>query len=206
MPAERDHIRRRADLLTTVALTIISLCALVVTVWQTQVMQAQQQVMQEQAKLSAWPFLEINMQTQTTSGNRIDTVSLHVVNKGIGPAIVEKAQVYLDGQPLGSLEHLIEKLDTLAGATGEPYLFSRSLVDRRALLPSEQQALFQLYDSARIARFRQYAGQMKLQICFRSAFNDYWLITRDGLAGGEPLITEECPQCPDSLQRLQTKW
>ncbi len=83
----------RFDLLIAVAALLISSVAAGASVYQTR-------AIQEQYDAAIWPYLSIDS-TESTNG-----VTLAITNDGLGPALVRSAQLYENGQPIGSWHQL----------------------------------------------------------------------------------------------------
>lgn len=54
----------------------------------------QTRVLQDQFSASVWPYLSVENDVYTHS------TSIHLVNQGVGPALIRSAQLLLDGKPL----------------------------------------------------------------------------------------------------------
>ena len=79
--------RRRIniELLLGISATFLSLAALIVSIFQTQIAREQQQA-------SVWPYL------QTQKSHVDDEFSLNLENDGVGPAIIKNVEVYYQGK------------------------------------------------------------------------------------------------------------
>lgn len=71
--------------------TIVSVCALAVSVFQVQSERKQQYA-------SVWPSLSISIITRLEDDSTKNTIAFVVSNKGVGPAIVEEVQLWYKGQ------------------------------------------------------------------------------------------------------------
>ena len=220
MAAHREHVRRRADLVTTIALTFISGCALFVTIWQTRVMQAQQEVMLaqrdemrkqqelmlQQMKLSALPIVQM--------GNIFEggSIGIAISNKGIGPALVQKAQVYADGQPLRNLEHLVIWLDSASEHTGASYidwgLWWQTNLDQQTILPGERLTVFRTNDERLQNLLIRYGDRLRVEVCYASAYGETWLhrFGTDKQQKNQEKGNRPCEACPATLMDLPTSW
>ena len=81
----RQVARLSPEMLVALVSLTVSVGALVTTVLQTNIMRSQQAA-------SVWPHLELS----SVASNQ--GLSLHVVNKGIGPALVKKVTIRYQGQ------------------------------------------------------------------------------------------------------------
>jgi hypothetical protein len=93
-----------ADRILSVSAIIVSACALVVSVVQTRIMQVQQEK-------SVWPHVRWYTQCSLKPDSTGD-FAIHVTNKGVGPAIIEKVTLRLDGvdYPNDSIGKVIGKM------------------------------------------------------------------------------------------------
>jgi hypothetical protein len=171
------------SLLATVALSIISLCALIVSIYQTRVLSMQQEVMAEQqrimtesAKAQLWPNVGvIRYRAYDSEGKYLDSLEFMIGNNGTGPAIIEKATVQYKGKNVeswGELFKLTNYPDTLSTIVYNGSISRRVLPansSSRVLGLSENQPLME-----HIGRIIDNEG-FTITICYRSVFNEYWL-------------------------------
>lgn len=169
------------SLLATVALSIISLCALIVSIYQTrvlaqqqEVMAAQQRIMTESAKAQLWPNVEIDRFRGYKDGATIDSLEFVIVNSGTGPAIIEGATVQYEGKYARvwrELYRLTNLPDTVSGFANTAGFSSGTLPigqARTILGLSFNQSLMEHMERVEEEGFT-------ITICYRSVFNDYWL-------------------------------
>ena len=177
--------RRPLDqsLVATIALTVISLCALFVSIYQTRVLSQQQEVMAEQqrimtksAKAQLWPNVGVGKyRSYDSEGRYLDSLEFTIGNNGTGPAIIESATVQYEGKyakSWGKLFRLTKYPDTLSTIVYNGSISGRVLPansSSRVLGLSENQPLME-----HIGRVIENEG-FTITICYRSVFNDYWL-------------------------------
>ena len=173
------------SLLSTIALTIISLGALLVSIYQTRVLSLQQEVMAEQqrimtqnAKAQAWPNIEISSASRTynmiTSKLRID-----VTNTGTGPAIVENVTIRYAGKYIQSwwdLWTLGILPDSIPQTVG-----SVSTISDRVIQAGEQFVFLSLDNNPALMNYlyqkmRNGNGPV-ITVCYKSVFNDHWQLS-----------------------------
>lgn len=73
--------------------TVVAACALLMSTVTAGAMVYQTRVLQDQFAATVWPYLAVN----TDYGRQ--SVSLRLVNEGVGPALIRSAQVSVDGKP-----------------------------------------------------------------------------------------------------------
>lgn len=90
-----------------VGVTIISLCALIVSVVQTRVLQEEREVLQQNAKATVWPRIEIwKTQGFSKTDGQINMFSISVTNSGVGPAIITDVKVTYNDSIAHYWDHL----------------------------------------------------------------------------------------------------
>lgn len=171
------------SLIATVALSVISLCALVVSIYQARVlssqqqaMEAQQEIMIQNAKAQLWPNLQIGLDVNTLDGGEI-ALTLSVTNSGTGPAIIDAVQIELSGKYVRSypeLWTLMEAPDTLGGRYGT------SSIGNRTIQAGERVEFLRFGDNYALASLfyqRIIQGQSPtFYFCYRSVFDDHYLL------------------------------
>ncbi len=77
-----------------VGVTVISLCALLVSVIQTRVLQEEQELMREYSRASVWPHIDISSQkSHNKNDGSINQLAFILSNSGVGPAIITDVKV-----------------------------------------------------------------------------------------------------------------
>lgn len=178
---------------STVALVVISLCALFVSIYQTRVLSQQQDVMSAQqeimsaqqdimirnAKAQLWPNLEIGV-ILGYDGKTIEELGLEIANTGTGPAIIEGVTVEYNDEYAGSWWNMwsLAKLpDSI------PRTISNSMINNRVIQAGERYSFLSLNDNQALMEFlRKEIGEQNgpiITICYRSVFDEYWSLRRE---------------------------
>jgi len=77
-----------------VGVTVISLCALIVSVFQTSLLNEERELLREYSRASVWPHLEITLgKSHDKNDESISQLSLILTNSGVGPAIITDVKV-----------------------------------------------------------------------------------------------------------------
>jgi hypothetical protein len=77
-----------------VGVTVISLCALIVSIHQTMVLKEEKELMREHSRASVWPYLEFGSEKgHDLNDNSINHFTLSISNNGVGPAIITDVRV-----------------------------------------------------------------------------------------------------------------
>jgi hypothetical protein len=158
-------------------------------------------VQRSQERAAAWPFISL---APDYSGEGFAFV---VQNKGMGPALVRRVDVFLDGNPADGWPGV---LDGLYG-NGHPYGWDRigaTDVQDRVFAPGERVVAFRIpwrlppdedgkegeYDP-RVREGFGDADRFKVRVCYCSVLGDCW-ITREGI---DHETVDACPVRPQPL-------
>ena len=127
----------------------------------------QAKVMKEQQHVSVWPYVE------WSTGNVAD-FHIRVVNKGVGPAIIRKVEMRLDGQLMASNRALLTAV--LGPEWTMPSLINSSLHDR-VLSPGEQITPILIGDvtAGRAFEEKLRAHRFEYRITYCSVYGDCWV-------------------------------
>jgi len=81
-----------------IGVTIISLCALIVSVQQTQIMKEERELMREHSRKSVWPRIEWGtMKSENPIDKSVEKFAISLTNSGIGPAIITDVRITYKG-------------------------------------------------------------------------------------------------------------
>lgn len=137
-------------------------------------------VQRSQERAAAWPFISLST---NYSGEGFAFV---VQNKGMGPALVRRVDVFLDDKPVGGWPGV---LDGLFGK-GHPYGWDRigaTDVADRVFAPGERVEAFRIpwrapdgSDDPRVREGFGDANRFTVRVCYCSVLGDCW-ITREGI-------------------------
>ncbi|MEL7160786.1 MAG: hypothetical protein AAFN92_08510, partial [Bacteroidota bacterium] len=96
---ERPASRRPdSNMIIAIALAIISLCALIVSIYQTKILVAQQELAVQAEKAQLWPRVEASF-GGVFSGTQYTEVAFTLENVGTGPAIIDEFSLFYKGKP-----------------------------------------------------------------------------------------------------------
>ena len=188
------------SLFATIALTIISTCALFVSIYQTRVLSLQQEVMAEQqrimtenAKAQLWPNVGIGRSRGYENGV-ISELDFSIGNTGTGPAIIERVTLQYQGKYARNwweLFNLTNLPDTI------PQIITNSRISGRVLQSGEGSVFLSLSDNQPLmehfARIIEEEQGITVTICYKSVFDDHWLLeAKLGEAGERAFPVETC--------------
>jgi hypothetical protein len=125
----------------------------------------QARIMQSQQHASVWPYIE-------SSHSNVDGFYLEVQNKGIGPAIIKDARIFLDSTEVD----LNGLFDELIGKNRKDMPYQTSYVMGRVMAPGESFKVFNVTDPIYAHRIDSAYGirKVRLEICFCSIYKDCW--------------------------------
>lgn len=147
-------------------------------------------IQHQQVRAQVWPYLE--------AGNDDGNQSIYVYNKGVGPAIVKSAQVFIDSKPQTSWAHVLEALGM------PPHDFVQSTLNPGVLSAGEQVRVIGIKDEERWKAFRSGAvARLTMDICFCSTLDECWMYHDLHVVGYKSTAqlvhsVDRCPNVPDT--------
>jgi hypothetical protein len=206
MTTEPEERRRRViELVIAVAVVAISLASLFTAVYQSI-------VMRRTLEASVWPRVEWE-NSNYDEERRVNAITLAISNHGVGPALIARVEILLEGKRVGNENALIlnccldgatpeERVATLRRLTqrGDLMTFTSTL-DGVSLTPGQKRILFQferpVEDSPALAvwnRLNKVRDELDLTVCYCSVFGDCWIAR----ARAYKQSTEPVRRCPSS--------
>jgi hypothetical protein len=162
----------RSDIVSVFAV-IISLVALGVSVYEAKILGDQKSIMFEQQKAAVWPYLRDEESFVYDAGF---TYVYGLENKGVGPAIVEKAELRLNGELIADYNQLYQ---IIAAALPDSLTFSLSFGFPRGFIlsPGDTFEVLRL-EYPRFDRDLSVSDRLSFQLhlCYRSIYGDEWTI------------------------------
>jgi hypothetical protein len=147
-------------------------------------------IQHQQVRAQVWPYLE--------AGNDDGGQSINVYNKGVGPAIVKNAQVFIDGKPQTSWAHVLEALGV------PPHNYVQSTLNPGVISVGEQVRVIGIKDEESWKAFRTGAvTRMTMDICFCSTLDECWLYHDEHVVGYKSTVqlvraVDRCPSLSDA--------
>ena len=172
--------------------TLISVCALIVSIKQTQIMSEERNMSFEQAKASVWPRLDIGPNySMSDEDDSIEKFSLILNNGGIGPAIITQVRVYYEDEIVNDWWELFSYFnlpDTLNISIANAD-FHNSIIKI-----GEERTVLDLNENLPIAQaFFDHQSKITIEIFYESIYKERWkLIFNNWTTKTEAL--EELPQ------------
>jgi hypothetical protein len=154
----------KPEMLVGVSAVFIGVCALVVSLYETQ-------LMREEQRASVLPILEMGRSHYTRKESPEKwRLSLHVENVGIGPAVIRDFRVTVDGKPHPTWRSAIEAL------IGEDVTISygQSTINGRTMPAERTIKMFDLSNAEIAADIVREFERFNYEACFCSVFGDCW--------------------------------
>lgn len=149
----------KTELVVALSAIFVSTATMFVYIYQTRIMQTQQHV-------AVWPYIEF-LPSYGPQG-----FYLEITNKGIGPAIVKKVTVKLDGKEFSDLPEIFNQL---TDSTFNDYAYST--VMGRVIAANEVIRPFEIQnpEHAKAIREKMIQRKFEYEICYCSVFNECWV-------------------------------
>lgn len=178
MPQEPQDPAPRApfnwDKLTAMMAVLIGACALAVSLY-TALLQ------RSQVEAQTWPFLQL----WQSNGD----FSYSLSNRGVGPARIVDAKVWVDDIQVGNFDEAFEKLSGRKATDVKLSFFSR-----RVLAANEDVQMIVFANQADFDVFRGNSKRLAFQICYCSILNNCYLL--DERAKSEQTYISPVAACP----------
>ena len=167
-------IRKNAHAILAVCAFAVSICALYVSV-------VEIRNNQEFQRISVWPRLWV---AKSATNKRFQ---IHVINQGLGPAIIRSVRVTIDGERFHTWSDMKEKLG-LASDTPS----SHSTLSTRVLENGRDVTIMEIWDDEGRAAFHKAfeSGRMLIEVTYSSVYGECWISSSD-------MTTRQIDSCPE---------
>jgi len=144
-------------------------------------------IQREQVRAQVWPNL--------IAGNDDDQFSIMVYNKGVGPAIVRSAQIWVDGKPQSDWRHVLDALGLEHHFTYSQATINPTVMSAGDTVPAIKFKDKDVYQRFRAAALRQH---LTIAICYCSTLGECWRYRDEHLVGFKEGVVQTTPlaQCP----------
>ena len=168
----------KMEMLVAGTAMITAVAAVVVAIFQTQLMSEEAELERTHARLSVKPILWV-------SGNWSDNpnqphFSIVLVNRGLGPAVIEQFSVNYKGQYLDDWDAFVEAASdgefSIAGDNENINAWSLSTVSPGTIVPASSRVRpFGIDENVELTRALVRAGDdLKVSVCFCSIYQECW--------------------------------
>ncbi|WP_152538647.1 hypothetical protein [Aquimarina macrocephali] len=186
------------NLIIAIGVLIASFSALFVYMKQASIMSDQTEILLEQTKANAWPRLSIETDLNWID-KKLESLKIKIHNKGTGPALVEGVRVTYDSVYIRSWADLFDKVNVPDSISTS---ISNKTIYNTVLSANENYYWLRLIHDPNLARWLyNHREKITIEICYRSVFKDYWLLTVDknGYNTTKKLDTPESPLPSDEM-------
>ena len=154
-----------------VGVTLISVCALIVSISQTRIMIRQSELMDIQARASVRPILNFQRYRAFDPDSRqLIDYRLSVTNSGVGPANVGDVRIEYEEEPVSSWSHLFQKLGV---PDSIPDYVNTDALAYRVVKAGETIVFLDLSDNTALARLVYGAlDSVKFTVPYESIYGD----------------------------------
>ena len=153
-----------------ISVLLVSLTAVLVAIFQANIMKEQQEIMHKDFEASLWPHIELGFNYNPTKHFEIT-----VQNNGVGPAIIEGISIKKEGEYLKTWNDV---LDIIKADTTIQFGVSNSGIVETVLSAGEERKLFAVYGEAAAQEFYKIYYDLELSICYKSVYDSYWILKR----------------------------
>ncbi len=177
----------RLALTTSIAVGVISLCALVVSLYQSRIMTQQNELQRETMKAQLWPRLEFVVSRAYEDG--ITHFALHAKNQGSGPAIIESVDLQYKKKSYPDWWDLLDHMSLPDSV--QTYITNRT-INHSVIRPGEDLIFLDLSEYKELMyEVDQRSSHIDIKICYRSVFGDSWEIRSNFASNDDSILPVE---------------
>ena len=172
-------MKLKIEFWVSITAMITAVAAVVVAIIQTRVMTAEAETEREHARLSVLPVLSIS--DRSNIGDKNGRFSIAIVNKGLGPAVIERFETFVDGERTESWGKYVSELSQgkvlLEGNARNIQSISTATVTEGTII-SNGDSIYPIALEGRanlIQMLLSSERQGKVEICFCSLYKECWL-------------------------------
>ncbi|MDY8135021.1 hypothetical protein [Aquimarina sp. 2201CG5-10] len=181
------------NLLIAVGVLIASFSALFVYMRQASIMSEQTEILLKQTKANSWPHLDLSFSYNNPKEIEYKRFSLSVVNKGIGPAIIQNVTISYNDMNIKNWNELYTELKIPDSVLQSGHAYSS--VSNKVVSPNESIQFVDWSGNKELMRIlRKNAGKIKVSICYKSVFDEFWKVERTGFDGVTKEIVYSRPE------------
>lgn len=157
-----------------VGVTLISLCALVVSIIQTSVLQEERELMREHSRASVWPHLDLGLVKAHKKDGSIERFALTLNNNGVGPAIITDVKVVYQDNNARDWSDLIEIME-IPDSIEKSY--NNEVFNKRVISIAETFDVLNLDDNLPLANMffeKLQEENFSIVIYYKSIYDERW--------------------------------
>ena len=170
----KDLIKEPQNIIA-IGVTIISMCALVVSIMQTRIMSEQRSLMYEQAKASVWPRLDMGHSKSHREDYKLFEFSLGISNAGVGPAIITDVRVSYKEKTIKNWWDLFKAFELPKDMNT---MIGNSNINNSIIKIGEDTIFLNLTENLPLAEFfLKNNKDIKIEVWYNSIYGDKWKLT-----------------------------
>ncbi len=154
---------------------VVSIIALLVSLYETRLMNKQYDLMMTQHKTSVWPHLSASLSSSISEEKKI---RLTLTNKGIGPAMISEVNIFFKGTLITSYD----QLNSIVASTLEEdaFLLGTDAFNEKVLSPEEKYDVMLLSFPSEKSSFLN-VEDFTYQVCYCSVYQECWNLKQDNI-------------------------
>ena len=162
---------------------LVAICALITSAMAVYMAWDQGSVMRAQQHGAVFPVLQVDGFAE--DDGRSTSIGINVRNSGVGPALVESVEFFVNDQKT-------ERFDTYLDTLPVGYALSYAAISGRALAPGETVTAISMrwpnsaFDRSTISQIQNDSDSWSLEICYCSVFQRCWKTTEIGQSRATP--------------------
>lgn len=162
---KRKFPKVNVNLFIAIAAIVISMCALVVSIYEVRIMRAEQ-------KVAVYPYLSIGT---FYNGNGF---GMFVKNSGTGLARINSYQVYTKGKHFKSWPEVVDHYAP-EGHSIDYGIMSSNLLHEEIITPNERVNIFEVRWTDETRLMSKKVDDLEIKICYSSLLDEYWEVKND---------------------------
>ncbi len=181
----KKNIFFTTEMIVALAATLISICALTVSIYEVQIMQREQIENRKAQMISVWPNLSVNVSPNSKG------LQLGVENNGIGPAIIKFFGIHINGKPLESITELSSKFKILYPNL-DSYEYTYGNIRKGRVFSAGQRLTVLEIPRSELSQkvWRDMvSGNIDMKFCFCSVYEECWVNSL------QTMIAESVSEC-----------
>lgn len=172
-----SKLKLNSEMIIAAAAMLTAIAAVVVSVIQTDIMRAEAEMEREHARLSVQPSVWIFQNTNTTEAS--PKYELALLNKGLGPAVIEQFEVTVDGEIVLRWSEIVSKISDgkfiLGGEDANVGQVGFSSVPPGHIIPAEAQVLpIRIGNSLELVTLLASTERVNYSLCACSVYKECW--------------------------------
>ena len=168
-----------SNLLVALSAVLISVCALVVSIYEVRIMRSEQ-------RLSAFPYLSIS---KFYNGRGF---GLRVKNSGTGLAFIKSYKIRTGDTYFQNWQEVVDHYAPEGHSINYGIMSTNGLQDE-VITPNEEVVLFEVQWNEETRALSRNVDDLEIRVCYASLLEDYWVVNMDN---GRTQLSGPCKPNP----------